>query len=222
MSAPRHLWSDDWQSESEAAARERAKQRARAQGPTEGTPPDPPASPAPSGSSAPPAPRVPPVPRVRPVPPGARRRRLRVVALAALVTLLSAGAAYAAVLLLTGSGGASPALTSGARPWLGIETASSGFGGGGAPTVGGFAGGFPTGSGVLLTEVVPGSPAAAAGLAPGDVIMQIGNRQVATPDDVQSAIAGLQAGDQVQIQYEQGGMLYTTEVTLAARPAGYP
>jgi S1-C subfamily serine protease len=145
-----------------------------------------------------------------------------VALLVALVTLLSAGAAYAAVSLLTGSGGQSSAQAGTAPAWLGIEMASTGFGGAGFPTVGGFPGGFPTGSGVLITEVVPGSPAAAAGLGPGDVLTQIGSQLVATPADVQSAIAGLQAGDRVEIHYEQGATLYTTQATLAARPAGYP
>jgi C-terminal processing protease CtpA/Prc len=213
MSAPRHLWSGNWQSESDAAAQERANRGADTRDAGDGTPPEPTAPAARAHRR-----------RLREALAAARaqRRRLRVALLAALVTLLSAGVAYTAVSLLSGSGGQGSAQAATATPWLGVEMASSSFGGAGFPTVGGFAGGFATGGGVLITEVVPGSPAAAAGLERGDVLTQIGNRPVATPADVQSALAGLRAGDQVQIQYAQGAMQYTTQVTLAARPAGYP
>lgn len=235
MSAPRHLWSGNWRSESEAAAQERAKQDAYDQRLGGSSEPEPTA---PAREASAPARMVAWLRasrqrlrlrrRVRPRRPRRRlrprlsRARLRVVLLAAVVTLVSAGAAYAAVSLLSGSGGQSAAQAATATPWLGVEMASSSFGGAGFPTVGGFAGGFATGGGVLITEVVPGSPAAAAGLERGDVLTQIGNRPVATPADVQSALAGLRPGDQVQIQYAQGAMQYTTQVTLAARPTGYP
>ena len=131
-----------------------------------------------------------------------------------LAMLLSAGAAFAAVLLLFGSSGQSSA-TAGSRissqspGWLGVDMATS------------LGAGFlsPNG-GVLIGDVVPGSPAATAGLQPGDVITQIGNRPVTAPSDVESTIAGMHAGEQVQIQYQRGPAQYTTLATLARRPAG--
>lgn len=122
----------------------------------------------------------------------------------ALVALLSAGVAYAAVALLLGSGGQSPAIASGAPAWLGVD-------------MGSFAG-----AGAVIVDVVPGSPAAVAGLEPGDVITQVANRPVWAATDVESALAGMRAGERVEIQYDRGPMTYAAQATLAARPASYP
>jgi S1-C subfamily serine protease len=81
------------------------------------------------------------------------------------------------------------------------------------------AGALSSGGGVLVGDIVPGSPAAVAGLEPGDVITQIGSRAVASPADVESALAGLHAGERLQIQYQRGSQTYATQATLAVRPA---
>ena len=132
--------------------------------------------------------------------------------LVTLLTLLSAGAAYAVVSLLVGSGGQSSAVSSAGPGWLGVDMSSITASGGSSPI----------GGGVVVANVVPGSPAAAAGLEPGDVITQIDNQPIATPADVESAIAGMRAGEQIEIQYDRGPAEYTTQATLAARPAAYP
>jgi len=122
--------------------------------------------------------------------------------------LASAGLAFAGVLLLFGSSAQSSGISSQAPAWLGVDTAGS---------LG--AGFLSPGGGVLIDAVAPGSPAAAAGLEPGDVITQIGSRPVAAPSDIESAIAGMHAGEQVEIQYQRGPQAYKTLATLAARPA---
>lgn len=206
MTAPRHLWSGDWQGDSAAAAEELAARRTQAEQPTERPAPTPP--PRPRAQS----PRA--RSRVRPTRPRARTRP-RGTLLLALAMLVSAGVAFAGVLLLFGpsaqsseSAGQSARVSSRSPAWLGVDMAGS------------LGAGFlsPNG-GVLVGAVVPGSPAAAAGLEPGDVITQIGSRPVSAPSDVQSAIAGLHAGDRVEIQYQRGPETYTTPATLAARPA---
>jgi serine protease Do len=54
--------------------------------------------------------------------------------------------------------------------------------------------GLDTGTrGVLISEVAAGSDAARRGLAPGDVILRVQDRTVATPADVQRAIAAARA-----------------------------
>jgi S1-C subfamily serine protease len=136
---------------------------------------------------------------------------------AVLAAVVSAGAAYAVVSSLVGSGSGSPpspgaAASPGQPAWLGVETDSF------ATAVGG----APPGGGVVVTKVVPGSPAAAAGLAPGDLITQIDNRPIASTNDVNSALAGMHAGQQMQIQYQRGPFTEIAQVTLAARPSGYP
>jgi S1-C subfamily serine protease len=127
------------------------------------------------------------------------------VVLVGLLTLLSAGATYAAVSALIGPGAGSPATASAAPGWLGVDTTS-----------------FPLGGGAMVVDVAPGSPAEAAGLQPGDVITQIDNRPVATQADVDSAIAGMHPGQQLEIGYARGPITYTTQATLAARSAANP
>jgi S1-C subfamily serine protease len=138
--------------------------------------------------------------------------------LAVVAAVLSAGIAFAAVSAIVGSGGNGPSVER--KPaWLGINMAS-------APVIsGGFQsgfGGFPFPSGVVITSVVPGSPAAAAGLEPGDIVTEIGNRQVTSPAGVDAAIANLHAGDVVPLVYDRDLTVYTTQVKLAARPARTP
>jgi PDZ domain len=216
MSAPRHLWSGDWELESAAAADELARRRPQID---EDPPPAEVGPPRPSLAAR----TIAWLRQVRRdlgrwwgLRHGSRRRRLRPAALVAVALLLVAGAAYAVSSLAGGS--AKPAAVAAGHPWLGIETTSSPFAAVGIQTI---AGG-PFASGAIVTNVVAGSPAAAAGLAPGDLITAINNHQVTAPAGIETALGGLHVGDQVTIQYEQGLNTYTTRATLAARPPGYP
>jgi S1-C subfamily serine protease len=126
--------------------------------------------------------------------------------------LVSGAVAFAVVSLLAEGGNrrsltvnSAPATVSSAPAWLGADTTNS-----------------PLGGGAMIADVVPGSPAEAAGLQPGDVITQVDNAPVASPDDVASALAGMHAGQRLQISYARGPLTYTTQVTLAARPPNYP
>jgi PDZ domain len=216
MSEPRHLWSGDWQLESAAAADELARRRSR-------TDDDPPTE-----EIAPPRASLVArtiawlhelrlrIGRWRAASRAGRRRGLRLAALVAAALVVVAGVAYG-VSSLTGGSTRAPTAAAG-HPWLGIETTSSPFAAVGIQTITG----GPFVSGAIVTNVVPGSPAAAAGLAPGDLITSIDKRQVTAPADVEAAIAGLRVGDQVTIEYQQALMSYTTRAKLAARPAGYP
>jgi S1-C subfamily serine protease len=205
MSAPRHLWSGSWRLDSAAVAEELAKRRAATEEPTD-VPAEPPSPRSGSSTGA----RI--AAWLRTAVRAVRGRRLRVALPIALVGLLTAAAAFAAVSLLARSGGQSPALVSASSGWLGVDMVSFPFGGGT----------FGSGGGAVVADVSPGSPAAAAGLEPGDVITQIDNQPVASPADVQSAVAGMRAGEQVQIQYDRGPVAYTTQATLQARPSSSP
>ncbi len=203
MTSPRHLWSGDWERDSAAAAEQLGRHRA---------PAGPPVDPEPE-----------PVRRPRRRPARVARRRFapagpRVqVALVALVALVAAVAGFAIVSALSGSGG-----SAGGRPWLGVDLASSPVLTGGFQS--GF-GGFRFSEGAEVTGVVSGSPAAAAGIVPGDVITQVGQQPVNSPQGVLSAIAALRVGDHVELRYLQGAVgaqalgITTTQVTLEARPA---
>ena len=198
MPSPRHLWSGDWERESAASADELAGRYRPPEAPAE-----PEAPTLPAGPSA--------LERARRALREANTRTVRRVALIGVAALAIAGGAYAIVGALSAPSAASPPValptpvSTSREAWLGVDTTS-----------------FPVLSGALVVDVAPGSPADVAGLQPGDVITQIGSHPVQTPADLDSALAGLHAGQQVQIQYQLGpGMgAYTTQVTLQSRPAG--
>ncbi|HEX2052554.1 MAG TPA: trypsin-like peptidase domain-containing protein [Actinomycetota bacterium] len=72
--------------------------------------------------------------------------------------------------------------------------------------------------GVLIVEVVPGSPAEAAGLEPNDVITRIGDRATEVPSDVSSVINSRRPGDRVELTINRDGDTRTVTATLAERP----
>jgi hypothetical protein len=45
---------------------------------------------------------------------------------------------------------------------------------------------------------------------------------VRSPQALEGEIAGMRAGDRVQIRYEQGQLAYVAQVTLETRPAAQP
>jgi hypothetical protein len=142
-------------------------------------------------------------------------RRHRTSLLAVLGSLLVAAVAFAAVSLVAGSGGKGSQNGGGPPAYLGVEMANNpvNFPGSGS--------GFPFANGVMVDNVLPGSPAAAAGIVPGDVITSIDNHPVTTAAQVNGEIARLHAGDRVQIQYVQSFTTYTAQATLT-RPPGSP
>jgi serine protease Do len=127
-----------------------------------------------------------------------------VVALAALFTLLIAGAAYAVISDSNHTGKAQTVTVSGAEPWLGVDLANSPI------------------RGALVAKVVPGSPAAKAGIRPGDLITQLDTEPIGASATLSSAISGLQPGDTVDLQVQRGPSQYTVHVKLASRPVGTP
>jgi membrane-associated protease RseP (regulator of RpoE activity) len=196
MNGPQHLWSGDWEEESAARAAELA---ARNKGvPQEAAVPEP----APVART--PRPKR---PTLRERIASIRRRhgrRLRLALLVGILTLVGAGAAYAVTTQVTGGTSNHQQAASGpGNPWLGVEMVSSSSGG------------------VLVAKVVPGSPAQAAGIKPGDVITQIDTEPIAAPAIAAAAIDGLQPGDQVDIQVQRGSSTHTAHVTLATQPKTY-
>lgn len=201
MSAPRHLWSGDWQSESASHAEDLAARRGRREEPAE------------------PEPAVPALRqsrlrlalamirerlrKLRARPP--RPRRVRLVLLVAFLTLLVAGVAYAVASNSSKSKSPSPATARGSGPaWLGVELTSAGV------------------RGATVSSVVAGSPAAQAGIRPGDVITALDTQPIVTPAILIAALSGLQPGDPVEIQLQRGASQRTAHVVLASPPGGGP
>jgi len=74
------------------------------------------------------------------------------------------------------------------------------------------------GSTALIDEVMAGSPAQKAGLTAGDILLQIGARQISVPADVLDASFFLTADDGVPVRVNRAG----TEVQLEVQPADPP
>jgi len=198
MTAPKHLWSGDWQLESSAHADDLATRRANTTAQTE-----------PESAPDPAPPR-----RRRPARPRRRlrdlllatltRRRLQPAVLAGVLILAVAGTGYAVISHANSTKAPPPIAQTGTEPWLGVELAS-------API-----------RGALVARVVPGSPAAAAGIRPGDVITQLDTQPIEASATFASAISGMQPGETVDIQLQRGASQFTVHVALASRPLGTP
>ncbi|WP_242037792.1 HhoA/HhoB/HtrA family serine endopeptidase [Tolypothrix sp. FACHB-123] len=75
-----------------------------------------------------------------------------------------------------------------------------------------------TDKGVLLVNIVPRSPAAAAGLKSGDVIRSINNRPVDKIEDVQRLVENSKIGEPLQMQVVRNGQVSQVAVTPAPLP----
>lgn len=72
--------------------------------------------------------------------------------------------------------------------------------------------------GVRLSGVMPGSPAAEAGLAAGDVVVKVGTVDVAGLGDLTVALRTHGVGEMVRVVFERGGERRSLPVTLRPRP----
>lgn len=73
-------------------------------------------------------------------------------------------------------------------------------------------------SGVLVADVAPGSPAAAAGIRPGDVITAIGDERIESVEDLLTALRHHKPGEQVAVRLLRGGKETEVQVTLGKLP----
>jgi serine protease Do len=99
------------------------------------------------------------------------------------------------------------------RPWLGVWLY----------TVDAFvaaANDLSVDQGALITDVVSGSPAEAAGLKKGDVVVEFQGRDIANVDDLVQAIHDCQIGEEVKITFVRGEETKTAFATLRQTPQG--
>ena len=80
------------------------------------------------------------------------------------------------------------------------------------------------GSGTTNSQaVVPGSPAAKAGLVQGDVITKVNDTPITTADGFISVIGGYKPGQTVTLTVvSPNGKTSTVKITLGVRPASVP
>ncbi len=72
--------------------------------------------------------------------------------------------------------------------------------------------------GASITEVVPGSPAEAAGLKKGDIITKFQDKEIDTARALQEAIHDCYIGEKVEITFVRGGSTGTTHAVLEQSP----
>lgn len=81
--------------------------------------------------------------------------------------------------------------------------------------------GLPERDGLLVRGVVDGSPAAAAGIQSGDLLVKAGDHDLATADDLFAALATVEAGSELVVALVRGADELTVTVTFPA-PAPAP
>ncbi len=99
------------------------------------------------------------------------------------------------------------------RAWMGITS---------QPVTSGIAQSFGLSGqprGALVAQVTPGSPAARAGLEPGDIILAVNGRPVATNDELSLTVSMLAPGATVRLQVLRAGAERDMPVTLGEEPA---
>jgi S1-C subfamily serine protease len=101
------------------------------------------------------------------------------------------------------SGNGSATVHIGGTAFLGVESTANSY----------------EGSGAVISAVVPGSAAEAAGLSPGDLIISVGGHTISSPDELSAIVLTQKPGASIAAVYlDQHGATQTTNLTLASGP----
>jgi serine protease Do len=75
------------------------------------------------------------------------------------------------------------------------------------------------GKGALVAEITEGGPAAAAGVQPGDVVLQVNGTPVASASDLTRAVGLARAGEPIRLQVRRDGQVREITVRSGLRPS---
>ncbi|HUN83911.1 MAG TPA: DegQ family serine endoprotease [Terracidiphilus sp.] len=78
--------------------------------------------------------------------------------------------------------------------------------------------GLNQGGGALIGDVVPGGPAAKAGLARGDIVLQLNGTEVSGPSDLSLRVSEMSPGAVAHLQVYRNGHTQNVNVTLGTYP----
>jgi putative serine protease PepD len=70
----------------------------------------------------------------------------------------------------------------------------------------------------VVSSITGGSPADDAGIERGDVIVQIGDKQIKSGGEVATAVRSHKPGEKVSVTFVRGSDRRTVEATLVERP----
>ncbi len=73
-------------------------------------------------------------------------------------------------------------------------------------------------AGVLITGVLQNGPAAQAGIRPGDVVVQVGGKQVANVSELMTNVAALKPGQPQKFRVQRRDEAVDLTVTPGLRP----
>lgn len=74
-------------------------------------------------------------------------------------------------------------------------------------------------SGVIITGVLQAGPAAQAGMRPGDVIVQVGDKPIRNVSELLTAVAALKPGEASKFEVRRGDGPVELHITPGLRPA---
>jgi serine protease Do len=77
---------------------------------------------------------------------------------------------------------------------------------------------LPVETGVILSDVAPGSPAAGAGLLPGDVVIAMDGKPMENGRQLRINVYAKGVGEQVALEVRRGGRALSIRVPVAERP----